>query len=110
MPSFDMKKREFTILLILIFILVVINAVSYVRKENLKKSYVILLEEEAIQISINEADVNELTELPGIGPVLASRIIEYRNQNGLFEKLEDLKRVKGIGDNLYQKILPYIKL
>lgn len=105
-----MKRKEIFILLILITVLLVINVVSYVRRENLKKSYVILVEEEAIQISINEADVDELTELPGIGPVLASRIIEYRNQNGLLEKLEDLKQVKGVGDNLYQKILPYIKL
>lgn len=105
-----MKRKEIFILLILITVLLVINVVSYVRRENLKKSYVILVEEEAIQISINEADVDELTELPGIGPVLARRIIEYRNQNGLLEKLEDLKRVKGVGDNLYQKILPYIKL
>jgi competence ComEA-like helix-hairpin-helix protein len=105
-----MKRKEIFILLILITVFLVINVVSYVRRENLKKSYVILVEEEAIQISINEADVDELTELPGIGPVLARRIIEYRNQNGLLEKLEDLKRVKGVGDNLYQKILPYIKL
>jgi comEA protein len=105
-----MKRKEIFILLILITVLLVINVVSYVRRENLKKSYVILVEEEAIQISINEADVDELTELPGIGPVLASRIIEYRNQNGLLEKLEDLKQVKGVGDKVFQKILPYIKL
>ena len=48
-------------------------------------------------IAINEAGADELTALPGIGPVLAARIIEHRNTYGEFESIEDLSDVRGIG-------------
>jgi competence protein ComEA len=63
-----------------------------------------------VQLSINTATATKLETLPGIGPSLAKRIIDYRDQNGAFKRIEDLKNVKGIGDNLLQKVLPYIKL
>ena len=105
-----MGKREIIIISILILVLVAINVISYVRRENLKRNYVVLVEEGVTKISINDAEVEELEALPGIGPVLAHRIVEYRYSNGQFEKLEDLKQVKGLGDKLFQNILPYIKL
>ena len=55
-------------------------------------------------ININKATEKEFETLPGIGPSLASKIIEYRNQNGKFESIEDIKNVNGIGDNKYEKI------
>jgi competence protein ComEA len=84
--------------------------VNHIKRENLKKSYTVLVSEELIQISINNSNPDELENLPGIGPALAGRIIEYRRINGTFEKLDDLKKVKGIGNKLFQKLLPYIKL
>lgn len=48
-------------------------------------------------ININEADEKKLTELSGIGPAMAKNIIEYRNSHGSFTKIEDLRKVKGIG-------------
>ena len=53
---------------------------------------------------IQETTEKEFETLPGIGPSLASKIIEYRNQNGKFESIEDIKNVNGIGDNKYEKI------
>jgi len=105
-----MTKKELITLIMIIVILIILNVVNYVRRENMKKSYVILVEEAAIQVSINSAGTEELEDLPGIGPELAHRIVTYRSGNGRFEKLEDLKEVKGIGDKLYSNILPYIKL
>lgn len=55
-------------------------------------------------LRINLATQKELETLPGIGEVLASRIIEYRQQNGPFTKLSTLKLVKGIGDGRYSAI------
>ena len=55
-------------------------------------------------ININKATEKEFETLPGIGPSLASKIIEYRNQNGKFGSIEDIKNVNGIGDNKYEKI------
>lgn len=76
----------------------------------MKQYYTLLVNEIEVQISINEAAISELVNLPGIGPSIAQRIVEYRDVNGKFKKLEDVKKVKGIGDKLFQKILPYIKL
>ncbi len=105
-----MSKREILVLGILILVLVAINVVNYVKKENLKKNSTVLLEEIKVQISVNNVDVSELEDLPGIGPSLANRIVEYRNTYGKFKNLESLKNVKGIGDKLFHKILPFIKL
>lgn len=56
------------------------------------------------RININIASVEELTTLPGIGPAMAGRIIEYRERNGGFRTIEDIKKVKGIGDATFEKI------
>jgi len=56
------------------------------------------------KININTASVEELDKLPGIGPVIAEAIIDYRTQNGSFKKIEDIDAVKGIGDALFEKI------
>lgn len=105
-----MNKREIWILIILIVVLVSLNVVNYIKRENLKNSHSLLVAEGAIQISINEAIAAELEDLPGVGPVLANRIVEYRKAHGGFKKLEELKSVQGIGDKIFQKILPYINL
>ena len=55
-------------------------------------------------ININKATEKEFETLPGIGPSLASKIIEYRNQNGKFGSIEDIKNVNGIGNSKYEKI------
>jgi len=59
-------------------------------------------------ININSAGQLKLEKLPGIGPKTAQAIINYREQNGPFSKLEQLKKVKRIGPKTLQKISPYI--
>jgi competence protein ComEA len=49
------------------------------------------------KININEASVDQLTQLKNIGQTYAERIVQYREQNGPFEKPEDIMKVKGIG-------------
>lgn len=60
------------------------------------------------KVNINTATQNELENLPGIGPSIASRIIEYRQQNGKFNKIEDLQNVKGIGDAKFNNVKEYV--
>jgi len=56
------------------------------------------------KVSINSANKAEFDSLPGIGPVLADRIIKYRSANGSFSTLEDLQKVSGIGESIFAKI------
>lgn len=59
-------------------------------------------------ININKATEAQLETLPGIGSSLASRIIEYREQNGNFSNIEDIKNVSGIGESKYENIKDFI--
>ena len=58
-------------------------------------------------VNINTASKKELDALPGIGEVLAQRIIDYRSANGLFSTVDDLTKVKGIGAKTLEKLKPY---
>ena len=61
-------------------------------------------------ININTAGVTELDKLPGIGPALAERIIQYRNEHGAFGKPEDLQKVSGIGSKTYEKMASMVSV
>ncbi|MBI3742453.1 MAG: helix-hairpin-helix domain-containing protein [Chloroflexi bacterium] len=56
------------------------------------------------KININKATASELDALPGIGPAIANAILDYRKQNGDFKKPEDIKKVRGIGDSIFEQI------
>ena len=62
------------------------------------------------KISINTGTKEELMQLNGIGEKTAQAIIDYRNANGLFQRIEDLKNVKGIGEKKLEKIRDKISL
>lgn len=62
------------------------------------------------KIDINKASQKELESIPGIGPVLSKRIIEYRKNHGNFNSFSDIMKVKGIGPKKLEKIKPYIKI
>lgn len=61
-------------------------------------------------ISINKANKEELMNLPGIGESKANAIIKYRDENGNFDKIEDIINVSGIGELVFEKIKEYICL
>lgn len=56
------------------------------------------------KVDINHATAEEIAFLKGIGPAIARRIVEYRTANGYFLSKEDVKKVKGVGDGLFDKI------
>lgn len=61
-------------------------------------------------VNINTASSAELESLPGVGPKLAQRIIDYREKNGGFKKLEDLMNVQGIGEKNFLKLKSHLAL
>lgn len=62
------------------------------------------------KIDINTATEKELMKLPGVGPKIAKRIVEYREANGRFRSTDELKNVKGIGDKKFEAMKDMITI
>lgn len=62
------------------------------------------------RVDINHGLVEELQRLPGIGPVLAGRIVRYRREHGKFGSIRDIQNVKGIGEKRFAQLKPYIHI
>jgi len=69
-----------------------------------KTELIVKTEPVAQKININTAAYEELQKLAGVGPVIARRIIDYREANGPFQKIEDIKMVSGIGNATFEKM------
>jgi len=61
-------------------------------------------------LDLNRASVEELESLPGIGSVLAKRVIDYRKAAGGFQTVEDLRQVKGIGAKKFDRVRPLVRV
>jgi comEA protein len=97
MKSFYVKGVVFPI--VLVFVLMSVLAVpSHSQDASVKK------------IDINSASVQELQKLPQIGAAVAQRIVDYRGKHGKFTKIEEIMKVKGIGEKTFLKIKPLIKI
>jgi competence ComEA-like helix-hairpin-helix protein len=70
----------------------------------------IFLPQNEERIDINTASVEELQRLPGIGPALASRIVEHRRKHGLFKRPQDVIIVRGMSAKLYRRIAHLIRV
>ena len=79
-------------------------------ENSLKNDACIKTEEITSKISINTATKEVLMTLQGIGESKANDIIKYREENGLFNNIEDIKKVNGIGESKYSKIKNLIKV
>jgi competence protein ComEA len=64
----------------------------------------------AAAIDVNTATKDELVALPGIGPAKAQAIVDYRSQHGPFKSVDEVRKVKGIGDKLFQQIRPELSV
>ena len=60
------------------------------------------------KVNINKATAEELTSVPGIGASTAQKIVTYREENGKFQAIEDIKKVSGIGDSKYESMKDFI--
>lgn len=68
----------------------------------------VLAQDEELKVDLNRAGIEELVKLPGIGEVVAARIVSYRTENGGFDAPEELMNVRGIGEKTYLKIESYL--
>jgi competence protein ComEA len=120
---FNLTKDEKKIIIFLILSALVGSGINYYKKlksqvelklipSNLNKDTrdIDVILKESKSVNINSSDLEQLTRLPGIGPTLAKRIIEYRNTNGPFKNREDLRNVRGIGGKKFAEIKEFLTL
>jgi competence protein ComEA len=62
----------------------------------------------AAKIDLNQATLDQLETIPGVGPSLARRILDFRTEQGPFRRIEDLLKIKGIGEKSFQKMQAYV--
>ncbi|CDR50398.1 ComE operon protein 1 [Staphylococcus schweitzeri] len=63
-----------------------------------------------VKVNLNTASASELMSVPGVGQTKANAIIEHRNQQGAFQDIEDLKKVKGFGSKTFEKLKSYFAI
>jgi competence protein ComEA len=61
-----------------------------------------------VPVNLNTATAEQLATIPGVGPRMAERIVDYRQKNGGFKKVEDLMNVSGVGEKSFLKMKPLI--
>ena len=113
---FNLTRHEKAIIAFLSLAFLLGTGVLYFRKQSSRVELKVLPQnvelerrlKEARLVNINEASPEELIRLPGIGPVLAKRILDYRRSNGPFRKIEDIKNVEGIGPKKFIQIKEFL--
>ena len=110
---FALTRQERLVVIFFIVILFTGTVFHYFSKKNPQiNRFLSVLDNERLyhRLDLNQASYEELVSLPLIGPAMANRIMAYREENGPFTDLEQIKNVQGIGPSNYRKISGLLKI
>ena len=105
---FNLTQQERQVILFLITIVVIGIGINFLAKRYSKSKVFYNIYQDIGKINLNTADKDLLMSVSGIGEKLAQRIIEYRDKEASFSQIEELKKIKGITDDRYDKIKDYL--
>src|SRR5687768_3008262 len=92
-------KREYTSLLVLVLMIFSLNQLGFAQAAAPAKET-----GKSVVVNINSAGQSDLERLPGIGPSLAKKILDFRQKNGQFKSPNDLMAVPGIGEKKFEQL------
>ncbi len=101
-----MKKLSLFLVLFVAMTISMPVSLSFAAKKSANDTALVLTE----KVNINTSSEVTLTTVPGIGPKTAGNIYAYRELNGKFKSVEDLVKVKGIGDKTLKKMKPFLTI
>lgn len=107
---FDFTRQEKGVVLFLSFVALAGFGLSLAAKSCSQARAAISFFQDTAKIDLNSADRELLEIIPGIGQKLTQRILEYRDKEGGFKKLEDLKNIKGITNHKFEQIKKHLIL
>lgn len=105
---FNLTRQERQITLFLITVFIIGIGINFLGKKYSQSKVFYNLYQDIGKIDLNIMDKDSLMSIPGIGEKLAKRIIDYREKQTGFRQIEELKGVKGITDDKYDKIKDYV--
>ena len=103
----NLTKQERQVILFLITVALLGLGINFLTKHFSQIRVIGYVSQDIGKVNLNQANLETLIDIPGIGKVLAQRIIDYRQQNGKFNVIDELNNVKGIGKSKYQAIKDY---
>lgn len=101
---FNLTRQEQQVIIFFLAVSLLGTAIDFCRKKFSSPAPIANFIQNIGKIDLNRADKELLTTLAGIGEKLAVRIIEYRCQEGSFQSVDQLKEIKGISENKFEKI------
>ena len=103
----NLTRQERQVILFLIVVALLGLGINFLVKHCSSIRVIAYVSRDIGRIGLNQADKETLIDVPGIGKILAQRIIDYRKQNAGFEDIAALKNIKGIGKSKYEAIKDY---
>jgi competence ComEA-like helix-hairpin-helix protein len=100
----NLSQEERKVILFLLAVALLGLGINFALKVNSQVVSVFQVDNHITKINLNQANLKDFVNLPGITPKLAKNIIAYRDTKGAFNDVEELKEIKGIGDYRYEKL------